>query len=324
MTAVVVTDQAFGGVERERAVAEAHGADFAHHQLRTEEETLAAVAGASVAFVNFAPITRAVLAALAPGAVVIRYGIGYDNVDAVAAAELGVAVCNVPDYGADTVADHTVALILASLRRVGRYTDAIRKAGWVAPAELGSIRGFAETTIGLVGTGRIGRAVAQRLRPFGFRVVAHDPFVDADALRADGIVPVTLEELLAESDLVSLHAPLTEANRHLLGDEQFSAMRPGAMVVNTSRGPLIDEEALARALDDGRLGAAALDVFEEEPLPAGSRLRYLSNVLLTPHAAFFSETSLATLQRLAAEEADRALSGRPLRCAVVPRGKVDV
>jgi D-3-phosphoglycerate dehydrogenase len=324
VTAVVVTDQAFGGVDRERAVAEAHGADFSDHQVRTEEETLAAVTGASVVFVNFAPITRSVLESLAPGAVVIRYGIGYDNVDAVAAAELGVAVCNVPDYGADTVADHTVALILASLRKVGRYTDTIRTAGWVAPSELGSIRGFAETTIGLVGTGRIGRAVAKRLGPFGFRVIAFDPFVDADSLRADGIEPVTFDRLLGESDLVSLHAPLTAENRHLLGDEQFSAMRPGAMVVNTSRGPLIDEDALASALGDGRLGAAALDVFEEEPLPAASQLRFLSNVLLTPHAAFFSDTSLAALQRLAAEEADRALSGLPLRCAVVPPRKVTV
>jgi D-3-phosphoglycerate dehydrogenase len=324
VTAVVVTDQAFGGVDRERAVAEAHGADFADHQVRTEEETLAAVTGASVVFVNFAPITRSVLESLAPGAVVIRYGIGYDNVDAIAAAELGVAVCNVPDYGADTVADHTVALMLASLRKVSRYTDTIRTAGWVAPSELGSIRGFAETTIGLVGTGRIGRAVAKRLGAFGFRVIAFDPFVDADSLGADGIEPVTFDRLLAESDLVSLHAPLTAENRHLLGDEQFTAMRPGSMVVNTSRGPLIDEDALARALVDGRLGAAALDVFEEEPLPADSQLRFLSNVLLTPHAAFFSDTSLAALQRLAAEEADRALSGRPLRCAVVPSRKVAV
>jgi D-3-phosphoglycerate dehydrogenase len=318
MTAVVVTDQAFGGVERERAVAESHGVDFAEHHVQTEADTIAAVAGARVVFVNFAPITRAVLAVLGPGAVVIRYGIGYDNVDAVAAAELGVAVCNVPDYGADTVADHTVALMLASLRRLNRYTATIRKDGWVAPAELGSIRGFAETTVGLIGTGRIGRAVARRLRPFGFSVVAFDPFVDGDTLRADGIEPVTLDRLLADADIVSLHAPLTEANRHLLGEEQFRSMRRGAVVVNTSRGPLIDEDALARALDDGMLGAAALDVFEVEPLPEGSPLRELPNVLLTPHAAFFSDTSLAALQRLAAEEADRALSGLPLRCAIVP------
>jgi D-3-phosphoglycerate dehydrogenase len=314
---VVVTDQAFGGVERERAVADAHGVEFTEYDVRTEEETAEAVRGARVVFVNFAPITRRVLEAMAPGAVVIRYGIGYDNVDVDAASEFGVAVCNVPDYGADTVADHTVALILASLRRLIRYTDSIRNSTWVAPAELGSIRGFAETTVGLVGTGRIGRAVAARLRPFGFTVIAYDPYVDSDLLRADGIEPVTFDQLIARSDVVSLHAPLTPENRHILGEEQFSAMRAGATVINTSRGPLIDEAALARALAAGRLGGAALDVFEEEPLAADSPLRRQANVILTPHAAFFSDISLANLQRLAAEEAARALEGLPLRCPVV-------
>jgi D-3-phosphoglycerate dehydrogenase len=313
---VVVTDQAFGGVERERAVAAAHGVPFSEHQVREEAETAQAVDGARVVFVNFAPITRRVLERLAPGAVVIRYGIGYDNVDVEAASELGVTVCNVPDYGADTVADHTVALLLAGLRRLLPYTTTIREAGWTAPADLGGIRGFAETTVGLVGTGRIGRAVAARLQPFGFRVIASDPFVEPSALREAGIEPVGFDELVERAHVVSLHAPLTPENHHLLGAEQFARMLPGALIVNTSRGPLVDQAALADALASGRLGGAALDVFEEEPLPAASPLRSQPNVILTPHAAFFSDTSLAALQRLAAEEADRALSGSPLRCPV--------
>lgn len=313
---VVVTDQAFGGVERERAVAAAHGVPFAERQVRNEEDTARAVDGARVVFVNFAPITRRVLERLAPGAVVIRYGIGYDNVDVEAASELGVTVCNVPDYGADTVADHTVALLLAGLRRLLPYTTTIREAGWTAPAELGGIRGFAETTVGLVGTGRIGRAVAARLQPFGFRIIAFDPFVDGSALREAGIEPVGFDELVESAHVVSLHAPLTPENHHLLGAEQFARMQPGAFIVNTSRGPLLDQAALADALGSGRLGGAALDVFEEEPLPAASPLRSQPNVILTPHAAFFSDTSLAALQRLAAEEAERALSGQPLRCPV--------
>ena len=316
MTDVVVTDQAFGGVERERAVALKHGCSFEEHQLKEEHETAEAVAGARVVFANFAPITRRVLAALAPGAAVIRYGIGVDNVDITAARELGVAVCNVPDYGADTVADHTAALLLAVLRRVDVYTQAIRRDGWIAPADAGPIRGFAESTVGLIGTGRIGRAVAARLMPFGFRVVAYDPFVDPAQLQAAGITALGLEELLAEADAVSLHAPLTEENRHLLDAERLAMLRAGAVVVNTSRGPLIDQHALAAALREGRLAGAGLDVFEEEPLDADSPLRGLSNVLLTPHAAFYSDTSLANLQRLAAEEADRALTGTPLRCPV--------
>jgi len=317
MTDVVVTDQAFGGVERERAVAERHGRSFAAHQVRTEEEALAVAAGARVLFVNFAPITRRVLDSLAPGAVVIRYGIGYDNVDVAAARDLGIAVCNVPDYGADTVADHTVALLLATLRKIVAYNDSIRH-GWIAPADLGSIRGFAETTVGLIGTGRIGRAVAERLRPFGFRVVAHDPFVDPATLRSAGITPMTLPALLADADAVSLHAPMTAANRHLIGHKSLAGARPGTVIVNTSRGPLIDEHALAAALRDGSVGAAALDVFEDEPLPETSPLRGLPNVIFTPHAAFYSDVSLANLQRLAAEEAERALTGQPLRCVVNP------
>ena len=320
---VVVTDQAFGGVERERAVAEAHGVPFAEHQVRDEAATARAVEGARVVFVNFAPITRAVLERLAPGAVVIRYGIGYDNVDVDAASELGVTVCNVPDYGADTVADHTSALILAGLRLLLPYTTTIRDAGWVAPADLGIIRGFAETTVGLVGTGRIGRAVAARLQPFGFHVIASDPYVEPETLRQAGIDPVSFDELVGRAHVVSLHAPLTPENHHLLGEAEFARMTPGALVVNTSRGPLIDQVALADALESGHLGGAALDVFEEEPLPADSPLRSQSNVILTPHAAFFSDTSLAALQRLAAEEADRALSGQPLRCPVA-RPRVEV
>lgn len=316
MTDVVVTDQAFGGVDRERKVAVEHGRSFAEHQVRTEDETIKAVMGAHVVFVNFAPITRRVLETLADAAVVIRYGIGYDNVDIEAACELGVTLCNVPDYGADTVADHTVALMLATLRKLIPFNDGIRNHGWIEPASLGGIRGFDETTIGLIGTGRIGRAVANRLIPFGFRLVAYDPFVEGDSLRAAGISPLGLVELLQTADAISVHAPLTAMNRHMLGSKAFASMKPGVVIVNTSRGPLIDEEALADALRDGPVAAAALDVFEDEPLPVTSPLREFSNVILTPHAAFFSDTSLANLQRLAAEEAGRALSGQPLRCVV--------
>lgn len=316
MSDVVVADQAFGGVERERAVADRHGLTFSAHQATTEDETVQAARGARVLFVNFAPVTPAVLESLAPQAVVIRYGIGYDNVDLAAARRLGITVCNVPDYGADTVADHTVALLLACLRQLTVYTSAIRRDGWAAPAAAGAIRGFSSTTVGLIGTGRIGRAVAARLSPFGFRILAHDPYVDHHSIRSTGIKPVTLDELLSSSDAISLHAPLTPENHHLIGRSQLAAMRRGVVLVNTSRGPLLDTEALIDALRDGKVGSAGLDVFETEPLARDSALRTLPNVILTPHAAFYSTESLANLQRLAAEEADRALSGAALRCPV--------
>lgn len=316
--ALVVTDHAFGGVAHEEAVAVAFGRELAVHQCTSEAETAAAVSGAEVVFVNFAPITAEVLQRLAPGAVVIRYGVGYDNVDLAAAGELGVRVCNVPDYGVDTVADHAVSCLLALLRRTGPYTAAIRAQGWVAPGGLGPLRDFRDTTVGLIGTGRIGLSVAARLAPFGFAIIAFDPYADADRLAAAGIAPVGLTALLEQAHAVSLHAPLTDATRHLIGGDNLARMRSDAVLVNTSRGGLVDQEGLAEALLGGRLAGAALDVFDPEPLPAGARLREAENVILTPHAAFFSDRSLDNLQRLAAEEAARALRGESLRCLVTP------
>ncbi|ONK11859.1 C-terminal binding protein [Streptomyces sp. MP131-18] len=315
MSRVIVTDQAFGDVRHERAVAARFAADFAEHHCTTEDETVGAVRGADVAFVNFAPMTRPVLAALKPGATVIRYGIGYDNVDVSAARSLGVRVANVPDYGTDTVADHATAALLALLRRLSVYDRAIRDHGWCAPGDAGPLPSFAATTVGLVGTGQIGRAVHARLRTFGFHVLATDPFADPAGGPEDPEF-VDLPELLARSHAVSLHAPATPGTHHLIGPRNIARMRPGAVLVNTSRGALVDTAALADALRTGHVAAAALDVFDPEPLPADSPLRGLPNVLLTPHAAFYSTESLDALQRLAADEAARALAGEPLRCQV--------
>lgn len=313
---VVVLDHAFGGVEGESEVAARFGAEFAEHQARSEEEAARAVAGADVVLVNFAPITEAVLRAMAPGATVIRYGIGYDNVDVAAAERLGVSVANVPDYGSDTVADHTVACLLALLRKLPTYDRAVRADGWCTASSMSPLPGFPSTTVGLIGTGRIGLAVADRLRPFGFQLVAHDPYADEAALADRGVRAVGLEELLSTASAISLHAPLTPATHRLLDADRLAQTRPGVIVVNTSRGGLIDEEALADAVERGHVQSAALDVFDPEPLAADSRLRSLPQVLLTPHAAFFSDDSLAALQRLACDEAARALAGEPLRCAV--------
>lgn len=314
---IVVTDHAFGGVLHEQALADRIGAMLSVHQCVTEDETRDVAGDADVLLVNFAPITRGVLEAMRPSAVVIRYGIGYDNVDIEAARELGIPVCNVPDYGVDTVADHTVACLLALLRRLGPADAAIRRRGWLVAGELGLIRGFAETTVGLVGTGRIGRAVAGRLRPFGFHILAYDPYVDPAALLDIGIETAPFDEVLSRAHAISLHAPLTDANRRLMDADAFAMMRPGSYLVNTSRGGLVDEAALIDALRSGHLSGAALDVFDPEPLDPDSALREIEEVILTPHAAFYSESSLDALQRLASEEAERALNGAPLRCSLL-------
>lgn len=313
---MVVTDQAFGGTEVEERLARSVGAEFASLQCTTEKETLEATRGADVVLVNFAPITDAVLAGLADGATVIRYGIGYDNVDTEAAVRHGVAVANVPDYGSDTVADHAAACLLSLLRKLPFYDAAIRRDGWVEPRALGSLPGFASTTVGLIGAGRIALGLASRLKAFGFRVVAYDPYANSVAAQQAGVELVGLDELLKRSAAISLHVPVTDDTRRMVDADLLQKVRPGAVLVNTSRGGLVDEHALAAALSEGRLAAAALDVFDPEPLAADSPLRDLDNVIFTPHAAFFSDDSIVALQRLATEEAGRALAGEPLRCRV--------
>ncbi|MCC7320569.1 MAG: C-terminal binding protein [Rubellimicrobium sp.] len=313
---LVVTDQAFGNTRHEQAVAAAAGATFAEHHCTGEDETLAAVAGAHAVLNNFAPMTRRVMAAMAPGAVVVRYGVGVDNVDLAAARDLGVRVCNVPDYGIDEVADHAAAFSLALSRRLLRFDHGIRAGEWKITAMVDGLRSLRDTTVGLIGMGRIARAYAARMAVFGCRITGHDPYVsDADASAA-GITPLPLEQVIAGANILSLHLPLTPQTRHMIGAAEIARLPRGAIVINCSRGGLIDETALAAALQAGQVSGAGLDVFESEPLPAASPLRGCADVLLSPHAAFYSGASVDRLQRLAAEEALRGLRGEPLRCAL--------
>lgn len=216
---VVVTDHAFRDVEFEMAIAAKHGAEFECFSCDEQEETIAAIKDADVAFVNFAPMTEAVLSRFKPGATLIRYGIGYDNVDIEAAKKFGVAVANVPDYGVETVADHATSSLLAIMRRLPVYDSLIKANGWAKPAEVGSLRGFRSTTIGLVGFGRIAQAVHRRLAPFGFRFVAFDPFCGPEVFERLNVTSVSLQELSEQAHAVSLHAPSTPENHHLIGSE---------------------------------------------------------------------------------------------------------
>lgn len=313
---IVVADHNFTELENERSAAAALSARFEVYQATTEDEAREAVRGADVVLVNFAPITAKVLDELSAGAVVIRYGIGYDNVDLQAANERGVSVCNVPDYGADTVADHTLSLILLLVRKLVQFNQVLSGGGWISPPSLAPIRASADTTVGLIGLGRIGLGVVARLKPFGFPVLAFDPFLDPSVAARHGIELVDLDSLFRRANVVSLHAPATPDTYKVVNAENLRKMQPGSFIVNTARGALLDQDAVLAALDAGQLAGAALDVFDPEPLPADHGLRRHANAVLTPHAAFYSEASLAALQRLAAEEASRAGRGEPLRCLV--------
>ena len=308
---VVVTDHAFASLEVESTAARSNGAVFEVRDCRTEDETVEAVRGATVALVNLAPITRKVLMGMAPGAVVVRYGVGYDNVDLDAARDLGIAVANAVGYGTASVADHAAALLLSVLRRLPQFDNAVHMAQWPMATAFGRILSFETMTVGLVGTGRIGLALADRLRGFGFDLLAFDPLIDPQVAAEHGVHLVEFDELVCRSAAVSLHAPLTSATRHILDARALALLPRGAVVINTARGGLLDTAALIDAVRLGHIAGAALDVHEDEPIPAGSALLGDRRFLLTPHVAFYNETSVVQLQRLAADEVERALTGMP-------------
>ncbi|MDX3974872.1 C-terminal binding protein [Shinella sp.] len=310
---VVVTDYTFPALAQEEAATVASGAEFAAFQCRTAEEVAEAVRGADVAVVQFAPLTARAIEGLAEGAAIIRYGIGFDNLDITAANARGVPAGYVPDYCIDEVADHTVALILAQLRKIVPLDASIRTGEWAAVAVAKPLAAYRDTTVGFLGFGQIARAVADRLRPSCFRFLAADPMLDAPSANALGVELVDPELLVERADVLSLHAPGTPQTTKFINAGRLARMKPNAFIVNTARGVLVDEAALAEALTAGRIAGAALDVFEVEPLPADSPLRKAPNLILTPHAAWYSSAAIEALQRLVADDIRAHLAGRPLR-----------
>jgi len=313
---VAVTDYTFPSLELERAVAERHEAAFEAFQCRSEEEVVAALTDADVAMVQFAPITRTALEKMAPGSGIIRYGTGFDNIDLAAAAENHIAVGYVPDYCVDEVADHTAAMILAALRKLPQLDASLRDGRWAAVPVAKPLKAFQETIIGFYGFGRVGRAVLARLRPFEFRFLVTDLALNPSEALQLGLDLVEEEGLLAQADVILLHAPATPATELFINRKSLSAMKRHAIIVNTARGKLIDEKALAQALNEGLIGGAALDVFETEPLPEGSPLRHAPNLVMSPHAAWYSDSAIARLQVLVAQDLERLLSGQGPRCPV--------
>jgi D-3-phosphoglycerate dehydrogenase len=310
MALVAVTDHVFPDLDQERELLGRDG-----HELRfggnasTVDEVRRAVAGADAVLNCYAPMPAEVIDDLEGCVVIARYGIGLDTVDMDAATARGIVVTNVPDYCIDEVSDHALALILSLARGVVRLDRRVHAGSWT-PTDARPLHRLRGRTAGLVGFGRIARALATKLSSIGFRIVATDPFLTDDAIREGDAEPLELGELLATADVVSIHAPLTAESRHLIGRRELAAMRPGAILVNTSRGPLIDVEALRSALADGRLGGVGLDVLETEPPAADDPLLARDDVVLTPHAAFYSEESLRELQRKAVEQVVEALAGR--------------
>jgi D-3-phosphoglycerate dehydrogenase len=297
---VAVTDHPFRDLDIERSILEPAGYSVAEHQCGTADEVAEACAGAVGVLNTYAPMPAKVVSGLEGCRAISRYGVGLDTIDLDAAGARGIAVSNVPDYCVEEVALHTIALLLAAHRRVARGDRLVRGGGWGALAA-GPVRRLEGQLLGLIGCGRIPRSVATKARGLGLRVAAHDPFVADDAW-AEGIERYAeLDELAAEADFLSVHAPLTDETRHLVDERLLSRMPAHAVLINTARGPLVDTDALDRALAEGRIGGAALDVLEAEPpLPDLPLLRH-DDVIVTAHQAFYSEEALRELQRKAAQ-----------------------
>jgi D-3-phosphoglycerate dehydrogenase len=300
----------------ERTALASIGAKLVLGNCKTPGELIERAGDAQVLWLAWQPrIDRAVLEALPRAELVIRWGVGYDQIDVTAATELGVAIANAPTYGTIDVAEHVLALLLAGARNLAWAHEAMRRGEWP-----GAVRGthrLQGRTLGLLGFGRIGSAVAQRARGFGLEVISYDPVVSASAMAEHGVRAVNLDELLAQSDYLSLHVPLNEHTLHFMNSDRLAQLKRGAALINASRGKVIDTQALLAALADGPLGWAALDVYEDEPLPPDSLLRSVGNLVLTPHAAGFSEEAwddlraemmLTTTQWLTTGWADRIVN----------------
>ncbi|MGB9868059.1 MAG: C-terminal binding protein [Bacillota bacterium] len=312
MKTVVITDYSYPDVELERAIIEGAGFRLVDYRDRiTEDDVIPVTSMADAVIVQRAKISERVIGAMSQCQVIVRYGVGVDNVDVRAATRRGILVCNVPDYGTTDVADHTMTLLLACHRGIVELTKAVKAQVWnyriVEP-----LHRLSACCLGIIGCGRIGREVALRARVFGMEVIGYDPYVDRKSVEAAGIRLTSLQELLEKADFVTIHTPLTEETRGMIGQRELRRMKPGAILVNTARGGIVDEEALYFALRDRRLRAAALDVFAIEPL-GRSLLTTLDNVILTPHCAWYSEEAMLDLKKKVAEEVVRVLKGnRPL------------
>jgi D-3-phosphoglycerate dehydrogenase len=307
---VLVTDADYGDADIETAVLVGAGHELRTAQCRTAADVIAAAHDVDALLVQYAPITAEVLNALPRLRLVSRYGVGVDVVDTDAARDRGVWVCNVPDYGTAEVALHAVAMLLGLLRNLAGHDREVRSGRWDHRLG-GRLPRPGGLTLGVVGLGRIGRTALEGAAPWFGACVGYDPHLPDDAW-PDGVERLGLAELFARSNAVTLHLPLTGETRGLVDDDLIARMPAGSYLVNTSRGGLVDVDAVLRALDDGRLAGVGLDVFPEEPPPAGHPLLVHRRALVTPHVAWYSEDAEVELRRKAAENVvEWAQTGRP-------------
>ncbi len=313
---IVVSDCDHESMQPEEKVFAEAGMTFRMLRCLTEEDLIAECKGANIVLNQYAPFTAKAFAALKPELrQVVRYGVGVNNIDVDAATRFGVQVCNVPDYGVHEVSNHALALILALQRKIPLMNARTKGGAWDYALAI-PIRRMSTLTVGVIGVGRIGGALARKLEPLGCRVIGYDPAYGPGSPQMQGAEWAPFDRVVSESDFISLHCPLTPQTRRLFDTAVMGRMKRTAVIVNTARGGVIDEAALAAALRSGALAGAALDVVEREPLPADSPLRGLDNCLITPHMAWYSEEAGVELKRKVAEEAVRFAKGETVQYPV--------
>ena len=313
---VAVTDSVFPNLDPARMVLEKIDADLLLAKGTKPEAILQVAKDADALLTTYAKVTAEMIPQLSRCQIISRFGIGVDNVDIPSATKKGIVVTRVPDYCLDEVSDHAMALLLALARKIPFSNARTHGGTWEMKAVV-PIHRLRGKVLGLVAFGQIPQLVAPKAQAFGMSVVAYDPYISSEILSRANVERVEFEELLKTSDYISIHTPLFPHTRHLFSAEVFSRMKPSAYLINTARGPIVDEFALAAALDGKQIAGAALDVMENEP-PTGSPLLGRENVIITPHTSFYSEESLVDLQIKASEEVVRVLSGMPARNPVNP------
>jgi len=306
---VLVTDYAWPALDIERRVLAEVGADLIVAQTGEAAELIELAPQADAILTCWKQVPPAALEAAPRCLIVSRYGIGLDNIPVDQATRLGIVVTNVPDFCLEEVSDHTMALLLACARRIAQFSQATRSGVW--NLKMGQpifrLRG---QTLGLIGYGNIAKTLALKAAAFGLKIIAYTPRLEPDALEPFGTATQDLDELLRQADYVSIHAPLTEQTRRLIDARALRLMKPAAYLINTSRGAIIDETALHQALTEGWIAGAALDVLVQEPAAPTHPLLALENVIITPHAAFYSETAVAELAEKAAVHVAQVLRGK--------------
>ena len=310
---VVVTDIRFPAFKEEEDVLAEIGAELVLTDCTTPEEVREACADADGVLANMAPVTAEVIEGMEKCKVIARYGVGVDNVDVAAATRKGIYVTNEPGYCAEEVSDHAMALLLSAARGILIRDRGVRSGKWNIEEAKPSFR-IKGKTVGVVGFGAIAKGFCSKIAGFApERICVFDPFVSAGDIESLGAVKVELDDLLAESDYISLHAPLNDKTRHMIDSAAFAKMKKKPLLVNTSRGGLIDQAAMIDALNQGQIRGAGLDVYETEPLEAESPLRKMDNVVLTDHCSFYGEEAVSDLKRRVAENAASVLTnGKPI------------